>query len=193
MWKAIAGLSMIVLLGPASSRAACSNEVLVTSSSEVCLVGGCTSAFDIGNPAVSQKSDSLQLEVDPSYNFATSATLTIDNGFFAATTHVSGSTDIEPFASYGAGARVLGNINDCFAFGGYQGSGVAHVPIRLEGGVDMGWLINGAYMLPPNLDPAEIQFQLICQFNFFQQVFNTLMPVDSPPGKCFRLHISECY
>ena len=36
-----------------------------------------------------------------------------------------------------------------------------------------------------------IQSQLICQLNFFQQIFNTLMPIHSAPRNCFRLHICK--
>jgi hypothetical protein len=141
---------VIVLLGPETARAACSPDVLVTSDAEVCVAGNCTNDFRIGHPARSQRSYGVQF-TNPRYDVAAASVFAIDNGGFDVSTEISGTQEILAIplvGTPGGTADATGQNLDCFTFGGLQGTGIAHLPIRPTGSVSIGWSFAGPTSCP---------------------------------------------
>lgn len=102
-------------------------------------------------------------DVDTSYNYGVSAALIQDFGFFDLAVRTGGSTDILEFSVLGGSTDVSGDRRDCLTFAGGSGSGLAHLPIRLAGGVSIEWSFGGAYVPPGgSAPPAEVQLQILC-------------------------------
>ena len=159
----VAALAAMFAADPVAAY--CTETPYVSSTTDVyTTVHGPLSSFDFdqsGAPATSSRSDNAQ-NVDLSYNFSVSSALTQSFGSFDIDTSVGGNTDIVDITSYGASAGAVGDLGDCLTFGGHVGTGRAHIPLHLTGGAAIGWTITGQYVPPPSVNPAEVQFRILC-------------------------------
>jgi len=167
-------LSIAGFAAPAAAApgASCPYPPSVTSESGVTANVGYSldSGTQTGHPA---KSSVLKAYMEPiGYNAEADSALSIDVQYFTSITHIGGFTK-DPS---GGGGESTGYVFDCLTFGGYPGSGQAHIPIELSGSAFVSWASSGIYVPANIFDPAYARIMISCSAYSFGT---------STPGACY--------